>query len=196
MSASNKRSYDSYAESACTVCTEAERKAAKASRLLTNCEGTMRTVVEEIPPQALRNFLIEIALKDVAIWTKLRVLHTRLNETDLSPSRPRQTLGTAGKSHPSATPIPVTTTIAAPTFEPPSPLYTAALGDMGPARHLLPIDQNVTHLPPTIPRPYTGPILDPEVITAKPLPKPRSAPKSSAQQPRAPLTFEHCCEAV
>jgi hypothetical protein len=66
MSASNKRSYDNHAESACTVCTEAERKAA---RLLTNCEGDMRTVVEEIPPQALRNFLVEIALGDVAIWT-------------------------------------------------------------------------------------------------------------------------------
>ena len=102
----------------------------------------------------------------------------------------------AGKQHPNATATPATTTLEAPTLEPPSALDAAALGDMGPARHLHPIDQNVTNLPTTIPNPCTGPILDPKVITAKPLPKPRGAPKLSAQQPRAPLTFEHCCEAV
>ena len=52
MSASNKRSYDSYAESAST---EAGQKAAKAAGLL-GVKNQIHTMVEQIPPQILHNF--------------------------------------------------------------------------------------------------------------------------------------------
>jgi hypothetical protein len=52
MSASNKRSYDSYAGSAGTG---AEQKAAQAARLL-KVKNQIHTMVEQIPPQILHNF--------------------------------------------------------------------------------------------------------------------------------------------
>jgi hypothetical protein len=189
MSASNKRSYDSYAESAGT---EADQKAAG----LLKVKNQIHTMVLQIPPRVLHNLLVDITLKDVAVWKKLSDLYSRLRDMDPSRLRSAQRVEMAGKQHPNATPAPATATLEAPTLEPPSTLDATALDDMCPGRHLHPIDQNVTPLPTTIPKPYTGPILDPKVITAKPLPKPRGAPKLSAQQPRAPFTFEHCCEAV
>jgi hypothetical protein len=131
------------------------------------------------------------------VWRKLSDLYSRLRDMDPSRLRSAQRVEIAGKQYPNATPTPTTTTLEAPTLELPSALDTAALGDMGSARHLLYIRQTrMSHLLLPFQNLTQDQISTLKVITAKPLPKPRTAPKSSAQQPRAPLTFEHCCEAV
>jgi hypothetical protein len=130
MSASNKRSYDSYAKSAGT---EAEQKAAG----LLSVKNQIHTTVEQISPQILHNFLVDITLKDVAVWRKLSDLYSRLRDMDPSRLRSAQRVEIAGKQYPNATPTPTATTLEAPTLELPSALDTAALGDMGSARHLL-----------------------------------------------------------